>query len=441
MKKNLLLLVTITILFCLFPTGLKAFNGYDISFSHISGRTYEFNLEFYNIDARTPPSSVVFDVFSTCGIAGQFGILNQNNTTILPPNCSPNPIPLKRTSYSGTYTFPTNGCSDFILVLDINIFSNYANISTSGNNSGILINGVGLYSNSSPKIINTPKYLSINNHISSYNLHATDPDGDSLVYKLAQPPGSFNTGYTTNSPFGVNQYCTLDSTTGILKGNMVNYPLLLSVEIEEYRKQILIGTTHRVWSIYAANSTTLPVTISEINYNQGFDTTFCTTDSVFFEFKAAAGNNPANVVIDSNKFSATVKTFNGISYFKMPPNGLLKTNTPYHFYVNATSGCDVNTQIFTIRFDSCITTSIQEKKLNNFQIYPNPSKGNFTLNLNDENLNSTVSVRSITGQLLKEFQVLNSQQQFNISELESGIYFISIPTKSGLVSKKIILTK
>ena len=442
MKNNLLLLIAIATLISLLPTNLKAshFNGYDISFNHISGRTYEFHLELYDF-STTRPATAPFKVFSTCGNSGNFNLQNQYNTTLLPPLCSLNTTPMKRTTYSGTYTFPSNGCTDFFVRFDYNIHGSYSNMNVSGTNRGILVTGVGLYSNSSPKIVNPPKYHTILNQISSYNLHATDPDGDSVVYKLVQPPGNFLSGYSINSPFGVNQFCVLDSTTGILKGSTVSYPLLLSVEIEEYRKQILISTTNRVWSLYAANATTLPVSISEINYNQGYDTTFCVSDSVFFEFKAVAGTSTATVKIDSNKYGANVTTLNGISYFTMPPNGLLKTNIPYHFYINATSGCDINTQMFTIRFDSCITTSIQEKKLNNSQIYPNPSKGNFTLNLNDENLNSTVSVRSITGQLIKNFQVLYSPQQFDLSDLENGIYFISIPTSKGVLTKKIILTK
>ena len=434
------LFISLTILLLTSSVNASHFNGYDISFKHISGRTYEFNLEFYDF-AASPPDSVSFDVFSLCGNAGRFSIYNQMNTIALPPACSLIPSPMSKTSFSGNFTFPVNGCSDFTLFLDLINHNYYTNVVYSNNRKEIVINGVDSISNSSPKIINIPKYITTTNSISSYNLHSMDPDGDSLVYKLTQPPGNLQIGYTTNNPFGINQFCSLDSSTGILRASASSSPLLLSVEIEEYRNQTLISKTHRVWSLFYLTNNSPQVLISELNYNQGYDTTFCVNDTVFFQFKGAAGTNPAIVTLDSNKYNATITTINGISHFKLFPNGLFKTNEPYHFYVNAISGCNTNTEVYTIRFDSCLTTSLQENVKESFTLYPNPTNGELFLSFSKEDDVSLITIRSFTGQVVSEIYPVNKMVNINLSSNPPGIYFISVKSRNSITTKKVILTK
>lgn len=329
----------------------------------------------------------------------------------------------------------------FYSFLDLINHNYYTNVVYSNNRKGIVINGVGSISNSSPKIINVPKYLTTTNNICSYNLHSIDPDGDSLVYKLTQPPGSFQIGYSTKNPFGINQFCSLDSSTGILKASVASSPLLLSVEIEEYRNQTLLSKTHRVWSLFYLTNNFPPVIISEINYNQGYDTTFCINDTVHFQFKGTAGINPAAITLDSNKYNATVVTTNGISYFKLIPNGSFKLNEPYHFYVNATSGCNVNSEVFTIRFDSCITTSIQENKKESFTLYPNPTNGVLNISIPKDLEVSLITIQSFTGQIVEEIYPIHKTVDFDLSSHSPGIYFISVKSINNITTKKIILTK
>lgn len=68
-------------------------------------------------------------------------------------------------------------------------------------------------------------------------------------------------------------------------------------------------------------------------------------------------------------------------------------------------------------------------------IYPNPIADYFTIN----NAKDVISVKiyDLSGKVVKS-QLKSVDNKFNISDLEKGFYTISIETKSGIVSKKII---
>jgi hypothetical protein len=72
-----------------------------------------------------------------------------------------------------------------------------------------------------------------------------------------------------------------------------------------------------------------------------------------------------------------------------------------------------------------------------FTIYPNPTAG--VLNF-EKNITGLVSLCTITGQLLVQ-QQLNNEQQFNISELDNGLYFLYIETGEMRIRKKVLIQK
>jgi len=72
-----------------------------------------------------------------------------------------------------------------------------------------------------------------------------------------------------------------------------------------------------------------------------------------------------------------------------------------------------------------------------FSIYPNPTAG--VLNF-ETNITGLVSICTITGQLLTE-QELENEEQFDISELDNGLYFLYIETDKMRIRKKILIQK
>lgn len=67
--------------------------------------------------------------------------------------------------------------------------------------------------------------------------------------------------------------------------------------------------------------------------------------------------------------------------------------------------------------------------------YPNPSNGNFTINLNGI---FDISILSITGEFIIEFKNINSDSKIN-TELSKGIYILQITQNNLVYNKKIVI--
>ncbi len=83
---------------------------------------------------------------------------------------------------------------------------------------------------------------------------------------------------------------------------------------------------------------------------------------------------------------------------------------------------------------------------NNIQIYPNPSYGEFTLEMNiPKSQKIQIEITNVLGQIiyienLKSFKGIY-QKQVNLREFSNGIYTAKISTDQGIVVKKLILNK
>lgn len=117
--------------------------------------------------------------------------------------------------------------------------------------------------NSSPYFSETPVPFVCVNDTTQIRNYAIDPDGDSLVYKLATPwrGGSlgdavpqcesfyqgpqnivYKNGYSATQPFGFNGYASIDRNTGtltLLSRQTGNYAL--AVDVEEWRNGVLLS--------------------------------------------------------------------------------------------------------------------------------------------------------------------------------------------------------
>jgi hypothetical protein len=82
----------------------------------------------------------------------------------------------------------------------------------------------------------------------------------------------------------------------------------------------------------------------------------------------------------------------------------------------------------------------EEKKstLNEVGVYPNPSKGQFTVNMSFIGI-KTVTLTSLTGQLVKEVKTDEKQVQFNENIVSSGVYLITVTTEAKAITKKLII--
>lgn len=64
-------------------------------------------------------------------------------------------------------------------------------------------------------------------------------------------------------------------------------------------------------------------------------------------------------------------------------------------------------------------------KLNNIAIFPNPATNNINISNLPLNNKSTLVLRDILGNTIREIKIISSSQNIDVSNLKSGIYFIS----------------
>ena len=76
---------------------------------------------------------------------------------------------------------------------------------------------------------------------------------------------------------------------------------------------------------------------------------------------------------------------------------------------------------------------------NMFEIYPNPSNEQITIEAEKNNFkNVTVEIINTEGQLIQKFSLQDSKTLINLNKLTGGVYTIKIKTDKGVVVKKLI---
>lgn len=73
-----------------------------------------------------------------------------------------------------------------------------------------------------------------------------------------------------------------------------------------------------------------------------------------------------------------------------------------------------------------------------FSVYPNPVNDNFTIQNGNNIAISGLTISDINGRTVKTLNVNAIENQINISDLNSGVYFLNITSDSGSATKKII---
>ncbi len=89
-------------------------------------------------------------------------------------------------------------------------------------------------------------------------------------------------------------------------------------------------------------------------------------------------------------------------------------------------------------------TSINElNQISNFQLFPNPNNGQFTMILDGESIKDlSVNIYNILGQVVHketvDFNAGHLNKAFDISQLASGTYFIQLNSKEGTLTRKLV---
>jgi hypothetical protein len=69
-------------------------------------------------------------------------------------------------------------------------------------------------------------------------------------------------------------------------------------------------------------------------------------------------------------------------------------------------------------------------------VYPNPARNNVIIQLNAQ---AKIEVYNQTGQLVKTYKTLNNKLNMDISDLDSGIYFIKVSSNDQIITRKLVI--
>lgn len=73
-----------------------------------------------------------------------------------------------------------------------------------------------------------------------------------------------------------------------------------------------------------------------------------------------------------------------------------------------------------------------------FSVYPNPINDTFSIQKENNTVISGLTISDINGRTVKTINVNTIENQINVSDLNSGVYFLNITSDKGLIIKKII---
>ena len=173
-----------------------------------------------------------------------------------------------------------------------------------------------------------------------------------------------------------------------------------------------------------------------------YGNSFIVTNGAWFCLSGASGYDTTNKVLIAQITTKGILTFK-LNIQLGTPNGNIEK------YVAENSvGTEIQRADLIFNSDTTITNinPQQEKEDLNVIIFPNPSNGNFNMNISGiENLNyeNYYSVADVLGNLIltKFFDIKNNRyhENINLSGLPKGIYFIKLYVNGQNIIKKIVI--
>ncbi|MDF1676444.1 MAG: fibronectin type III domain-containing protein [Vicingaceae bacterium] len=165
--------------------------------------------------------------------------------------------------------------------------------------------------------------------------------------------------------------------------------------------------------------------------NLGNDTTICGTDSILLNAGAnhinylwsdAAETTSPTLIVDSTTFGIGVHTI-------------------FVEVVDSTNSC-VSRDTIVVEITTCVGIEDFASTID-LNVYPNPNKGQFTLNLTTKNTSDLqIRITNIQGQevfVKNNFDNINViNEEINIGNVK-GVYFVNIMTNNEVITKKIIV--
>lgn len=393
MKKNSVLFLT----FCLLNTYLSATHivGGDITYTRLGiSNDYEIKLDIMRdcAGASYDTETEIFILDAANNQVVQTRKVSPSNFTTTYPDINPSAcmstnICYERKVMTFNATLPPNTAGYQIAYARCCRNATISNIEQPLEGGFTLLAFVpsSSFVNSSPVFdIDIPKAVILGTSF-TVSFHATDIDGDSLVYALAEPlmggdtndpiPTNFSPappviwlpGYSAQNPLGANANTQLNTQTGEMTGfaNQIGQ-YVFAISVSQYRNGIFLGATRREMQLNVVNS-------QYFDYPPTFTlqpTTPFSNDTLYFyagipntaNFIMAdlQGNSAPEPLIVGNLYGDIFNNslFNDIATTDNPPSGMSPiqgTISMIPYYLDAGKVGKVYVSIW--HTDNCATTN------------------------------------------------------------------------------------
>ena len=268
--------------------------------------------------------------------------------------------------------------------------------------------------------------------------------GDTLVTPAITNTTSFWAAYKDMNPGNMG---AVDNTIGSGGGyNFFNEGLVFEVT-----NPITLDSV----TVYPTDTGFIEVTIGNIIGANLFNDTYHVTDPITgngavkipigiviqpgFSYTMTAGNATTTGGLYRNTNGASYPyNFGSDAAITGPTNG---QNAFYFFFYNwdiSTVSCYSDPEEAIAVVSPC--TNIKEISNIDFDVIPNPNNGTFHIVLNDDfDMNTTVSVRDISGKVILEEVIDNNNYQVNLNNVEKGVYIVCINNNQFKTQKRIIV--
>lgn len=253
--------------------------GGEITYTWISGNTYEVQFNFYRDCAGIPAPAVV----TANAASGCFAALS---VPLQPTATSPQQIApvcagmittcnggtmngIEKWTYTGTVTL-TGSCADWTFsVSECCRNSAITNLSNPGGESAYfsaMLNNLAVPFNSSVKMASDPVPYLFSGRMNAYNNGAFDIENDSIAVTLVDAlsaPGTsvtYQTGFSGTNPVTSAPAMTIDPSNGNILVTPVSPEVdVIAYRIEEYRNGVLVGyVTRDIQITILSNANNLP---------------------------------------------------------------------------------------------------------------------------------------------------------------------------------------
>jgi uncharacterized delta-60 repeat protein len=251
----------------------------------------------------------------------------------------------------------------------------------------------------------------------------------------------YNSNGSIDTSFGINGFFLYDFASNH------NYATAVAISSDS---KIVLGGRYQNGAIFSPF-------IARLNSNGTFDTSFDsdgiliqTTDETISDILLQSDDKIITAGTSNGKFGVWKLNTNGIFDTTFGANGKVETVVNINYCVannlalqpdgkivviGSTYGSPF-TKYGVVRYTNDVSLSTNSFLATKFTVYPNPSNGNFNIDIDENSIGSKATVYNLLGQKVKDFDLKTTTTN---QYLNKGIYLLEIEKEGIKTSKKLIV--